>query len=128
MTTIPLPRTIASAPVNWRKSPISRRHVVAPQSSAGKISYDLWDEIQKQKIKTITTPPDDVRLERELADILQECSSPDWNGYDAQPIERKSIEHICAFLAMLPDNISYPELCAEPNGDLTMVRRKRGYH
>jgi hypothetical protein len=56
------------------------------------------------------------------------CSSEDWNGHDAKPIDRDSVQWVCEFLGMLPTDISYPELCAEPNGDLTMIWLKRGYH
>lgn len=72
--------------------------------------------------------PDYVPLKRELSEILQDCSNPDWNGYDSKPIDRVSVQYVCQFLEKLPDDISYPELAAEPNGDLTMVWRKRGYH
>jgi hypothetical protein len=128
MSAIPLPKPGEPISVNWRKAPASRARYVATQSESGKISYDLWDGVQRHKIRTVTTPPDDVRLERELADILQECSSQGWDGYDAKPIDRDSVRLVCEFLEMLPADISYPELCAEPNGDLTMIWIKRGYH
>ncbi len=124
MSAILLPNQL----VNWKKSPAPRAHNITTQSDSGKVSNELWDNIQRQRIKTITTPPDDVRLERELADILQECSSEGWNGYDAKPIDRHSVKFVFDFLSMLPLDISYPELSAEPNGDLTMVWRKNGYH
>ena len=129
MSAIPVPKTSTSASVSWRKSPDSRSSRFIPaESASGKVSFKLWDDIQKQKIKTVTTPPDNVRLERELSDILQECSSPDWDGYDAKPIDRTSVRYVCQFLGKLPSDISYPELSAEPNGDLTMVWFKRNYH
>ena len=128
MSAIPLPKPSISDSVNWRKAPASRARYVATQSDSGKVSNELWDGVQKQRIKTVTTPPDDVRLERELADIFEECSSEGWNGYDAKPIDRESVQLVCSFLEKLPVDISYPELCAEPNGELTMVWIKRGYH
>lgn len=131
MSAIPLPSLENSREnqFDWTKSPnIGRYKPHESHSDSGKISNALLDKIQRDKIRTITTPPDDVRLERELADIQQECSVPDWNGYGAKPIDRSSIQHVCKFLGMLPEGISYPELCAEPNGDLAMVWQKHGYH
>jgi hypothetical protein len=118
-----------SAPTRWREYNRVRASGVSAQSDAGKISNDLWDGIQRKKIETLTTPPDNVRLERELADIQHECSVADWDGYGAKPLNRYSVEYVWQFLTKLPyAEISYPELCAEPTGDLTMVWRKRGYH
>ncbi len=128
MSAIPLPKKNTATPVNWRRSPASRTRFVTTQSDSGKVCNELLDNVYRQKIKTITTPPDDVRLERELSDILQECSSHDWDGYDAKPIDRDSVRFVCLFLESLPNNITYPELCAEPNGDLTMIWMKRNYH
>jgi hypothetical protein len=128
MSAIPLSKS-SGASVSWKKSTGFRTsRAVAAESSFGRVSNDLWDHIQRQKIKTVTTPPDDVRLERELADILQECSIQDWDGYDAKAIDRISVQHVCQFLEQLPADISYPELAPEPTGDLTMVWRKKGYH
>lgn len=129
MSAIPLPKSLSDAPVNWIKSSSTRNSRFVPaESDSGKVSSYLWNEVQRQKMKTVTTPPDNVRLERELADILQECSKEDWDGYNAKPIDRASVNHVWHFLEKLPAGISYPELCAEPNGDLTMVWLKRGYH
>lgn len=128
MSAIPLSKS-PGASVSWKKSSGLRMSRAVPaESDSGRVSFDLWDGVQRQKIKTVTTPPDDVRLERELADILQECSVADWDGYDAKPVDRTSVQHVCQFLEKLPADISYPELAPEPTGDLTMVWRKKGYH
>ncbi len=128
MSAIPLSSNTSPIGVHWGKSTTVRDKRSDSYSASGKVSYELLDGIQKQKIRTVTTPPDDVRLERELAEILQECSVPNWNGYDAKSIDRDSIRYVCAFLEVIPNDISYPELCAEPSGELTMVWQKHGYH
>lgn len=128
MNAIPLSKSSGGF-VSWKKSSSPRMSRIVPtESASGKVSFDLWDRVQKQKLKTVTNPPDDVRLERELADILQACSAQDWDGYGGKPIDRTSVQHVCMFLEQLPFGISYPELAPEPTGDLTMVWRKKGYH
>ena len=114
--------------VHWGKASVGRDKLSGTYSESGKVSNELWDEIQKRKIKTVTTPPDDIRLQRELSEVQYECSVENWNGYDAKPLERQSVEYVCNFLQALPSDISYPELGAEPNGDLTMIWNKRGYY
>lgn len=119
----------SGATVNWKKSSSFRTsHAAFAESASGRVSFDLWDKVQRQKIETLTFPPDNVRLKRELVDIQQECSVEDWDGYDAKPIDRTSVEHVCQFLEQLPAIVSYPELSPEPTGDLTMVWRKNNYH
>ncbi len=88
----------------------------------------FWEAVQKQKVLTVTTPPDDERLIRELSEIIEECSVENWNGHGAKAIDRNSIDGACEFLGLLPSGVSYPEFCPEPNGDLGMVWEKRGYH
>jgi hypothetical protein len=56
------------------------------------------------------------------------CLVSDWDGYGAHAIRERSIRYAKRFLAMLPKDISRPDLVPEPTGDLTMVWRKNGYH
>lgn len=128
MSAIPLHNSSGSS-VRWKKSPSSRPSCInSAESASGRVTFELWDRVQKEKMQAVTTAPDNIRLERELDDILQEFSSQDWDGYDAKPIDRNSVQHVCQFLEQLPSDISYPELAPEPTGDLTMAWRKKGYH
>jgi hypothetical protein len=130
MSAIPLSKS-SGASVSWKKSSSFRTSRAQAESDSGKVSNELMDRVQTQKIETVTYPPDNVRLKRELADILQECSIADWDGYGSKPINRTSVDNIVDFLKKLqklPDNVSCPELAPEPTGDLTMVWRKKGYH
>ncbi len=67
-------------------------------------------------------------VSREIADIIEECSEPDWDGHGAYAIDLQSVKHARSFLVKLPETISLPDLGAEPNGDLGMTWRKNGYH
>lgn len=71
---------------------------------------------------------DEVKLTREIEDILLECSGQDWDGYGAKPVSQDSVRLVRKFLKMLPNDISYPDLEPEPNGALSMTWIKRGYH
>ncbi len=84
--------------------------------------------IAMQQNKTITTPSDIEHVHRELKGILHECSKPDWDGYDAAPVDRNSVQHVLRFLHELPEDISYPELTPEPKGELAMEWNRNGYH
>ena len=117
-------------PVNWKPSHLFRAGVdsVPLESDSGKVSYALLRRTLNHGVETVTMPPDDERLRRELVDIRQECSTADWDGYGAKPVDEASIQCVLRLLNILPLGISYPELAPEPTGDLTMVWRKKGYH
>lgn len=128
MSAIPLSQSPKTA-VSWKRSAKVRpSRFVSAESDFGKVSNQLLDQVQSKRIETVTYPPDNIRLKRELIDIQQECSVADWDGYDAEPIDRNSVQHVCQFLGQMPSDITYPELSPEPAGDLTMVWRKKGYH
>jgi hypothetical protein len=112
----------------WKPAKTKRVTLSGSQSEYGRISHRLWNNVLRQKGFTCSIPPEEVRLQRELADILRDCSEPDWNGYNANPIDRRSVSLVCSFLQQLPSSITYPELSPEPSGNLTMVWQKNGYH
>lgn len=117
-------------PVHWKTLHRFRTVVdsVPLESDSGKVSYALLRRTLNHGFETITMPPDDERLRRELENIRQECFTPDWDGYGAKPVNETSIQYVLRFLNNLSSGISYPELAPEPTGDLTMVWRKKGYH
>jgi hypothetical protein len=56
----------------------------------------------------------------ELKNLKIKCRKG-WDGYDAEPINEKSVEYLFRFLDMLPESVSVPELVPESNGELTLV-------
>ncbi len=52
----------------------------------------------------------------ELLELLAVCSSPDWDGYGAEPVLTEAIQEAAAFLADMPTSIAPPEAVAEPDG------------
>jgi hypothetical protein len=131
MTAIPLPSDpFHILPKAWRAGVIRRDHQASiPRSQSGEVVHGRLNTILRKKLLTVSNPPEDARLDRELDDILQECSLPNWDGYEAKPIGRDSVtvKEAIRFLKQLPDHISYPELCPEPTGELGMMWEKGGY-
>ena len=127
MNAILLP-TPQESRIQWRRTTVRRSVATDVESDSGKFSHRLLEGVYTQQIQTVTTPPDTIRLERELVDILRDCSDSDWDGYGASPIDRASVTSVYKFLSLLPSDVTYPELSPEPTGNLTMVWRKRGYH
>ena len=91
--------------------------------------YDLQYHKGNPMKHTYKIRVDDVGnpYEQEISTIIDECSVANWDGYDANPIDQDSIQHVMRFLQKLPSNITPPELAPEPSGDLTMVWSRRGY-
>lgn len=56
----------------------------------------------------------------ELLELVYDCSVPDWNGYNAVPLDKKSIKHAIKILDMMdfPFFDCYLNFIAEPDGIL----------
>ncbi len=65
----------------------------------------------------------------ELADVWQECSVPNWDGYGAFSVTVESYWNALRFLRSLPLGIPAPSIGAEPDGQITLEwgssRRRR---
>jgi hypothetical protein len=55
-----------------------------------------------------------------LAEVVEEASKDDWDGYGAYPVCPKGVELAKAFIRALPKGISMPEPCAEPDGEIAL--------
>lgn len=55
-------------------------------------------------------------MEKEFKELAEECSASNWDGYNAYPISEDSLKHAKRFIALLPDDISDPELACDPDG------------
>ena len=55
-----------------------------------------------------------------LAELKQECAKPAWDGYDAQPVNEKTLEQLVTFLQALPENVPVPDLVPEPDGEVAV--------
>jgi hypothetical protein len=56
----------------------------------------------------------------ELATVYEECRVPDWDGFDAMPVEQDTLRNAYILLESLPLRIPYPSIGAEPDGHLTL--------
>jgi hypothetical protein len=56
----------------------------------------------------------------EVARVVQECSTANWDGYGAAAIQEETFDRACAFLEALPLGIPAPSVGAEPDGHLTL--------
>jgi len=65
----------------------------------------------------------------ELADVWEECSQPDWDGYNALPVEWDAFFLAERLLRAFPLGTPEPSVGAEPDGQLTLEwgrsRRRR---
>jgi hypothetical protein len=56
----------------------------------------------------------------DLVKIWNECNTPNWDGYDAYPVERSTLQNANLFISSLPLNYPLPSLGVEPDGHLTL--------
>lgn len=56
----------------------------------------------------------------ELVDIWKECNTPNWDGYDALPVQAATLRYTYLLLEALPLGYPSPSVGAEPDGHLTL--------
>ena len=56
----------------------------------------------------------------ELLTIWAECKRPDWDGYDAFPVQESTLNYAYAVIQALPLGFPLPSVGAEPDGHLTL--------
>lgn len=56
----------------------------------------------------------------QLQQVFEECSSPAWDGYGAEPVTFEAYINARRVLDALPPDIAMPTFGAEPDGHLTM--------
>jgi hypothetical protein len=69
-----------------------------------------------------------ARLISSMQSRCQEYSSQGWDGYDAQPIDRKACHEAMRFVRLLPFNIDLPEVLPEPTGAIALEWYKKRDH
>jgi hypothetical protein len=57
---------------------------------------------------------------RELATVWNECKIPNWDGYDAFPIQPVTLLNTFTFIKALPLGYPLPSVGAEPDGHMTL--------
>jgi len=57
---------------------------------------------------------------QELYQLLEECSSENWDGYGAKPIDPYSFNEAERFLRALPTTVSEPEVAVDPDGEISL--------
>jgi hypothetical protein len=56
----------------------------------------------------------------ELFKIWSECNTPNWDGYDAYPVQEQTFNNTYLFIRSLPLNYPLPSVGVEPDGHLTL--------
>jgi len=53
---------------------------------------------------------------QKLIDVYVECSTPKWDGEQADPVIQDTLRNSWIFLDSLPLGVPYPDISAEPDG------------
>ncbi len=57
---------------------------------------------------------------QELYNLWGECSSENWDGYGAQPVDPDSFNEAERFIRALPTTIREPEVAVDPDGEISL--------
>lgn len=58
------------------------------------------------------------QLIQELFEIFSECSTENWDGYEALPIKKQAVMEAERFVTNMPIFVPDPEIVPEPSGDI----------
>ncbi len=58
------------------------------------------------------------QLLREIEEVFADCSTPNWDGYGADPVDVMTYATAVEFLMLLPMGIPAPEISVDPDGDI----------
>ncbi len=56
----------------------------------------------------------------ELWDVWQDCKEPNWDGYDALPVDRETFQNAYRFVELLPLGYLPSSVGAEPDGHIAL--------
>ncbi len=59
-------------------------------------------------------------MNNSLLTVYEECRVPDWDGFQALPVQPNTLRNACVLLESLPLGIPSPGIGAEPDGHLTL--------
>ena len=57
---------------------------------------------------------------QELYRLSEECSSENWDGYGAQPVDPDSFIEAERFIQALPTTVREPEIAVDPDGEISL--------
>lgn len=60
----------------------------------------------------------------ELWEVWNECRHPNWDGYNATPVEQETLRQAYLLIESLPLGFPRPSIGAEPDGHLTLEWHK----
>ncbi|MFA5056382.1 MAG: hypothetical protein WC562_09505 [Dehalococcoidia bacterium] len=70
--------------------------------------------------RTITVSDRFDKFEEAFNSIIEECSDNNWNGYNARPVDTKSITQARRFLNNLPLSTPLPDISIDADGEITL--------
>ena len=89
-------------------------------SDAAKFIKDHYRQSVQSLRETATFGLDVNDAIRELNATYRECSTSDWDGYNAVPVSEWSFVYASSVLDALPLGTPAPSIAAEPDGHLTL--------
>ena len=54
----------------------------------------------------------------DLDEVIRNLSTPNWDGYNAEPISSVIIDNAIAFIRLIPKDVHTPFISADPNGSI----------
>jgi len=59
------------------------------------------------------------QINDEIDEILEECSLPNWNEYDSDPVLKETGEHMRCVLSLVDEAVPMPDIVPDSDGDLS---------
>ena len=83
-----------------------------------------WAARQHRQVLRDSATLGNQRAIDELWEVWTECQESGWDGYDALPVERQTLNSTYCLLDSLPYGFPRPSISADPDGQLTLEWRR----
>jgi hypothetical protein len=88
-------------------------------SESARFVYQESKKVRDQLLKSFSFGARPNSIQNELQEVMEQCSSANWDGYMAEPVKREALFDAFRFAQVIPLGLSAPAVGVEPDGDVT---------
>jgi len=109
--------TVAELSIDRRSFPrLLRGHGVSQEA----VKMRLWfEELLRERLESVVLGEVSIDTLEALNDLVQECSSENWDGYGAKALDLITYIHAQEVLQALPTTLPPPDVAVEPDGEIS---------
>ena len=77
------------------------------------------EKARRQLLNSYSFGAKSSSVHKELQEVIEQCSIPNWDGYGAEPVKWEALIDAYRFAEVIPLGLAAPSAGAEPDGDIS---------